>query len=1029
MNLRKIILTVSVALTAATMLSAQEQRPLWMRYPAISPDGKEIAFSYQGDLFSVATQGGTARRLTTSEGYDYRPMWSPDGSKLAFVSTRTDGREDIYVMDARGGQAKRVTTHSTSEKPITWSLDGKHILYAAHIQDPASSAIFPGRYNELYRIPAEGGRTEMVMPTPLADGVLLPDGSGLIYEDNKGMENEWRKHHTSSVTRDIVRYDFKSKKYTPIVTWKGEDRNPVLSADGKTLYFLSERGAKSCFNVFSASIDGQNVKQLTSYTDHPVRFLSSAADGTLCYGYDGEIYTLRPGSQPQRVQVSILSDYVEEPEQEITLRSGITSASISPDGKQVAFVIRGEVFVTSADYTTTKRITNTPAAESDVTFGDNRTIVYASERNGKSDLYVATIKRSEDPDFPHSTLIDEKLLIPGDKSEKTCPQFAPNGKDLAYLKDRSRLVIYNTETKRERQITDGRYQVERDGQIDFTWSPDSKWIAMSIVDNGHNPYYDVALVSATETNPEIHNLTQSGYFAMGPRFVMDGNAIIYTSEQYGMRNHASWGSMNDVMIVFLNRESLRLTPVSSELGDAFITSDGETLYYMSAFEGGYDLWKKDLRKGDVELLKKLDGPSYNFMPDSKGDKIFMIGSRDMKKMSLPSEKIESVSYDARMKLRPADERRFEYDYVRREEGERIFYEDITNINGANWPELTDHYEKFLPYITNDQDFSDMLSELLGELNVSHTGSGYRGPVSSPSTAELGLFLDWTPSDKGLKIDEVVIGGPFDTFRSKVEAGDYITAIDGEEIDAQTDYFPLLRGKVGRETLISLYCPKTGARWEETIKPISSGRLSDLLYKRWVSQRAEEVKKLSDGKLGYVHIPSMDDESFRKVYSDALGKYYNCDGIVIDIRNNGGGRLHEDIEVLFTGTKYLEQMTKGRDYCPMPSRRWTKPSVMVTCEADYSNAHGTPWVYQTMKIGKIVGMPVPGTMSSVNWITLQNPALYFGVPAIGYMTKDGYYLENHQVEPDVKQPLDFNEALQGRDTQIKRAVEVLCAEVK
>ena len=229
MNLRKIILTVSVALTAATMLSAQEQRPLWMRYPAISPDGKEIAFSYQGDLFSVATQGGTARRLTTSEGYDYRPMWSPDGSKLAFVSTRTDGREDIYVMDARGGQAKRVTTHSTSETPISWSRDGKYILYAAHIQDPASSALFPARYyNELYRIPAEGGRTELVMPTPLSAGVLLPDGSGLIYEDHKGMENEWRKHHTSSVTRDLIRYDFKSRKYTPIVTWKGEDRNPVL---------------------------------------------------------------------------------------------------------------------------------------------------------------------------------------------------------------------------------------------------------------------------------------------------------------------------------------------------------------------------------------------------------------------------------------------------------------------------------------------------------------------------------------------------------------------------------------------------------------------------------------------------------------------------------------------------------------------------------------------------------------------------------------------------------------------------------
>ena len=209
-----------------------------------------------------------------------------------------------------------------------------------------------------------------------------------------------------------------------------------------------------------------------------------------------------------------------------------------------------------------------------------------------------------------------------------------------------------------------------------------------------------------------------------------------------------------------------------------------------------------------------------------------------------------------------------------------------------------------------------------------------------------------------------------------------------------------------------------------MKPISSGRLNGLLYERWIKQRAEEVKRLSGGKLGYVHIASMDDDSFRRVYSDAMGKYYQTDGLVVDIRYNGGGRLHEDLEVFLSGTKYLTQEIQGEYYCDMPSKRWTKPSVMVMCEADYSNAHGSPWVYKHMGIGKLVGMPVPGTMTSVNWVTLLDPSLYFGIPAVGYKTAEGYYLENFELQPDVKVNLDFKRVLDGKDTQIEAAVKEL-----
>ncbi len=239
---------------------------------------------------------------------------------------------------------------------------------------------------------------------------------------------------------------------------------------------------------------------------------------------------------------------------------------------------------------------------------------------------------------------------------------------------------------------------------------------------------------------------------------------------------------------------------------------------------------------------------------------------------------------------------------------------------------------------------------------------------------------------------------------------------------------MLNNQARKKTLVSIYDPQSKERWDEVVMPITSGQLNGLLYDRWVKQRAADVEKWSNGRLGYVHIQSMGDDSFRTIYSDILGKYNNCEGIVIDTRFNGGGRLHEDIEILFSGQKYFTQVVRGREACDMPSRRWNKPSIMLQCEANYSNAHGTPWVYSHRNIGKLVGMPVPGTMTSVSWETLQDPSLVFGIPIIGYRLPDGSYLENSQLEPDIKVANSPEKVVKGEDTQLKAAVDELLKEV-
>ncbi len=233
MTFKKIALSVSLALLAGLSLEAQE-RPLWMRYPSISPDGTQIAFSYQGDIYRVSTRGGQAVRLTTHPAYDNRPIWSPDGKLIAFTSERNGLGHNIFVMNASGGEARQLTTHSATETPYSFTPDGKHVIFKAAIQDDYRSTLFPsGSRSELYQVPVEGGRIERILGIPAEYAVMSRDGKRLLFQDYKGAENEWRKHHTSSITRDILEYDIARGTFRYIVHRPGEDRNPLYTPDGQ----------------------------------------------------------------------------------------------------------------------------------------------------------------------------------------------------------------------------------------------------------------------------------------------------------------------------------------------------------------------------------------------------------------------------------------------------------------------------------------------------------------------------------------------------------------------------------------------------------------------------------------------------------------------------------------------------------------------------------------------------------------------------------------------------------------------------
>lgn len=1076
----KKLFLASFLLTSAA-ISATAAEALWMRDVMISPDGNRIAFTYKGDIWTVPVKGGEAKRITSLPSYEASPVWSPDSKKIAFASDR-NGSLDVYVVNANGGTATRLTSNSANETPQMFSPDGKNVLFSATIQDPVSSVQFPsGRLTELYQVPVEGGATVQISPATMLNPTYSPDGSYIVYEDYKGMEDVWRKHHTSSVAHDIWKLDLKTNKYTNLSNHAGEDRNPVISTDGTTLYFLSERDGGT-INLYSMPVEGSaNPTRLTTFKTHPVRFLSRANDGLMAMGYNGEIYTMQPGGKPQKVTVDVTVD--EAPQTEVlSLRP--TSVSVSPDGKQIAFISRGDVFVTSSDYSSTKQITNTPEAERWLVWSpDGKKLVYTSERDGHWNLYQAELANSEDPNFSNATTIKETALFnPKDNIERTMPDFSPDGKTLSFYQDRKKLMLMDVKTKKVRQLTDGKTVTRSSGGVGYLWSPDNKWILTTVVDRKHDPYSDIAIINVA--TGEIHNLTETGYTDGSPVWADNGNVILFESERYGMRSHASWGSQDDIMAIFLNQEAydrfrlneedwnlykeeqkkkksdkkdveykdkkddkkaakkeeekskdivveldgikhrtVRLTPFSSKIGSFIATKDGENLYFTTALDNSYDLWKINLRKGDTKLVqKKVSGG----MEMDKDGKIYITG-RMMKRLDPKSDKLTNISLSGTHKINRDAEREYMFDYVRRQERE-MFYDK--NMHGVDWKMLTDNYERFLPHINNNYDFAELLSELLGELNVSHTGGRYSHPYAPADdrTASLGLLYDMTYTGNGWKVEEVVAGGPFNNSKSKVVKGTVVTHINGEEITPKTDNYSLLNNIINKKTLVTLKNPVTGEVWSETIRPISSYDMNGLMYDRWIAARAADVDKWSNGRLGYVHIKGMNDNSFRPVYADILGKYNDREGVVIDIRYNGGGRMHEDIEILFSGKKYLTQVVRGQETCDMPSRRYNKPSIMVTCEACYSNAHGTPWVYQTMGIGKVVGAPVPGTMTSVNWVTMQDPTMVFGIPVVGYRTEKGNYLENTQLEPDVKVLTNPGEQSEGFDVQLKTAVETLLKDI-
>lgn len=1057
-----------------------QQEARWLRNPAISPDGTQIAFGFMGNIYLVSVDGGVAIPITSGDNYSCRPVWSRDGKMIAYASD-VYGNMDVFVMPAKGGVPTRLTYNSAADYPYDFTADNKSVLFGSSRLDPAESVQFPSSGNFLYTVPVNGGRPILLSAVASDEAKMSEDGSFVLFQDKKGYEDAWRKHHTSAVTRDILRFDVASKTYTKVTTADGDDLSPVLSADGKSVYYTNEKSG--AHNLYKRDLATGEEKKMTSFKDFPVREVSGSKSGKLAFVWKGDIYTIADGQKAKKLDVKVTTNAGYQKLANLSIND-CNEMAVSPNGKEVAIINRGELFVASTTTSRTKRITNTPYQERMVNFSpDGKAIYYSAEVDGNWCIMKATLKDTTEKYFYNSTLVNIEKVV-ADGKDNFAPDISPDGKKLAYICERNTLKVMDLKSKKTVTVLpEGHNHSYRDGDWGFEWSPDSKWI---LFDDERNQMRGgaTALVSADggEIRYPYEDITPNA-FRYG--WSLDGKGLTYSdgsgvylaffskadydrfmlskddfelltekekaekaekekaekvekekaAKKDGKKDDKKEAKKDDKkddkpIAIELDGIKYRVARLASNTYSYALTKDCKKLYYLvRGNDRGMDLWSVDTRSREPKRLGNVG--NIGGMKLSKDEKsLFALRNGSPVKIDVNSGMVKPIAVSGKMSLDAAAEREYMFQHMWLQVVKK-FYDP--KIHGIDWKMYRDEYAKFLPYINNNYDFQVLISELLGELNASHTGGRYyaaRDPKNrgGDATANLGMFFDETYTGEGIKVTGVIPGGPADKLANKISAGDIITAINGEVIPAGVNYNKYLNNLANTNTLLTV---KSGDKtFKQVIRPVALRALGTNLYDRWTSRMEKMTDSLSNGQIGYVHVQGMDQASYRVVYNYLMGKGAKKKACIIDTRHNGGGWLHDDLVTLLSGKRYLNFAPQGNLLDDgEPLGRWTKPSAVLTCEDNYSDAFIFPFVYQQNKVGKVYGMPVAGTGTAVWWETMIDPTIVFGIPMIATMGLDGVVTENTQFEPDVKVALPYEAALSGKDPQLEAAVKGLLQEVK
>ncbi|MFA0077945.1 S41 family peptidase [Vibrio artabrorum] len=1053
---------------ASLLLAQTSDGSSWYRDIAISPSGNQIAFTYSGQVWVANAKGGDAIPLTSETVYSSNPVWSPDGQSLAYESNQY-GPGDVFVLNMNTHNSQRITFHGRKDIPYAFSADGSHVLFRSRRIGNGESELnngFFGRSYRLYTVPAKGGREQILLENSVSSYSVSHDGSQALYTDLPSYtEQPWRKGSQSDAARNIWKYDAKTHKHTQLTTFRGEDRDAVWSEDGQSMYFLSERSGS--FNVWKQSLTELESKPvaLTHHQKLPVRFLSISNQGDIAYGFDGAIWLKNKGDNAaHEVDIKIRKARSDSSTRNVNLANEITELAVSPTAPEVAIVARGEIFVVSTLTGDSRRLTNTPQAERNISFSsDGTTLLYGSERKGNWDLFSSHIS-DQDKSFLTASQITEQQLTDTPVDE-TQPMLSHDDKRIAYRESRNTLKVMTIEGGATTTLLNSHSMYSYDDDDwSYQWSPDDQYIVSR--DGSLLSATNIVLLDSTGEDKPI-TLSYSGFKQFSPKFSNDGKIVYWNSDKESLTELDGNTVNRDVYAVTLNKQTEvnlglsqdqawllkhdekgskkeetttvdindlqdrihRLTPYSMTIIASYLSSDNTKMVVANQRDNTIEFVHINLITGEHKVMFTRSANDIQTMivtPDSSS--LMLAGHGQLEKINLANGNSDVIHFRLDAEYDFVKETQYIFDHVWRL-AKTKFYDK--NLHGVDWNWYRDAYAKHLQSIHNYPDFAQLLSELAGELHASHTGSMYKGhPRNWESPASLGIIYDDKYQGKGVRVRSVLLGGPADLPNHTIKAGSIIYSVDGVDILPGHDIYPLLNNREGKVTRLSVLTPGNKKTKSVVVKPISLSDSAALSYKRWVKEREQLTDKLSNGRLGYIHISEMGNNSYRHLVNKLFGQYRDKEAVVIDVRYNIGGDLHDQVMDVLSGVRHSSTVSRdGYSVGAFPLRRWAKPSIMLANASSYSDGSIVPYFYQKEGIGKLVGERVPGTGTYVLRETQQEPLLNFGVPQLGFKTDQGKWFENNEVNPDILVYNSPDDVASNRDHQLSVAIKALLASLK